>query len=82
MNTAPLSIAIVGCGKFAEEHVKAVRKIPGTKILAVCDREELMAQQLAERYGIPRQYTALTAMYEDITPDVVHITTPPQRTSK
>ena len=78
MNSAPLSIAIVGCGKFAEEHVKEIQKIPGTRILAVCDKEELMAQQLAERYGISRQYTSLTAMYEDITPDVVHVTTPPQ----
>lgn len=78
MNSAPLDIAIVGCGKFAEEHVKEIRTIPAARIVAVCDREELMAQQLAERYGIPRQYTSLTAMYEDITPDVVHIITPPQ----
>jgi len=78
MSRESLTIAIVGCGKFAEEHAKEVRKIFGTDIVAVCDRDELMAEQVAERYGIPHQYTSVDAMYEDLVPDVVHITTPPQ----
>jgi predicted dehydrogenase len=78
MSLQPLTIAIVGCGQFAEEHVKEIRKICGVEVVAVCDREPLMAEQLAERHRIPRQYASLEAMYAEITPDVAHITTPPQ----
>ena len=73
-----LSVAIVGCGQFAEEHVKEIRKIPETRIVAVCDLEELLAAQLAERYGIPSFYSSIEKLYNDVAPDVVHITTPPQ----
>jgi predicted dehydrogenase len=74
----PLTIGIVGCGKFAEEHVSEIKKIDGTHIVAVCDQEELMAQQLAERHNIPRQYTSLNAMCDELKPDVIHIVTPPK----
>jgi len=78
MKSRKLSVAIVGCGKFAEQHVREVKKIDSADLVAVCDREELMAQQLAERYNIPREYKSLDAMYHDVKPDVVHVTTPPQ----
>ena len=73
-----MSVAIVGSGKFSDDHVREIRKINGVTVVAVCDKEELMAQQLAERYRIPHQFTSLNAMYEEIRPTVVHIVTPPQ----
>ena len=49
-----LRIAIVGCGKIADQHVQAIRRIPGCQIASLCDREILMAKQLGERFGVPK----------------------------
>ena len=73
-----MKVAIIGCGKIADQHVQAVRRIKGSEIVAVCDRELLMAQQLAERFGIQATYTDVAAMLGGAKPDAVHITTPPQ----
>ena len=73
-----LRIAIIGCGKIADQHVQAVQRIPGSSIVAVCDREPLMAQQLAQRFAIEGCYADVQEMLQDVAPDVVHVTTPPQ----
>ena len=46
--------------------------------MSVCDRELLMASQLAERFRVPGSYADLEEMLRATKPDVVHITTPPQ----
>jgi predicted dehydrogenase len=74
----PLKVAIIGCGKIADQHVEAIRRVADGSIVAVCDRESLMAQQLGERFGISACFSDLNEMLTAIRPDVVHITTPPQ----
>jgi predicted dehydrogenase len=71
-------VALIGCGKVADQHVHAIHRIPEGTIVAVCDRELLMAKQLGERFGIPGCFSDLEEMLRSINPDVVHITTPPQ----
>ena len=71
-------IAIVGCGKIADQHVQAIYRIPDCQIVAVCDREPLMADQLAERFGVAGSFGDVDEMLRATSPDVVHITTPPQ----
>ncbi|HZL92515.1 MAG TPA: Gfo/Idh/MocA family oxidoreductase, partial [Vicinamibacterales bacterium] len=71
-------VAIVGCGKIADQHVQAVSRIEGSKVVAVCDRETLMAQQLAERFSIEGCFSDVAALLREAAPDVVHVTTPPQ----
>src|SRR6478735_6260162 len=73
-----VKIAIVGCGKIADAHVEEIRKISSVQLVAVCDLEPLMAEQLASRYAVPRWYCDVTRMLDRETPDVLHITTPPQ----
>src|ERR1039457_3831093 len=73
-----LKIAIVGCGKVADQHVQAIHRIPDCSIVAVCDRELLMAKQLAVRFGITRCFADLREMLQSAPVDIVHITTPPQ----
>jgi len=73
-----LRIAIVGCGKIADQHVHAIRRIPDCSIAAVCDQEPLMARQLAERFKIPGVFSNAQEMLTVVSPDVVHITTPPR----
>jgi predicted dehydrogenase len=69
---------IIGCGKIADSHAWAISLIPNTEIVGVCDREELMARQLAERFHIKRYFQNVSTMLDATRPDVVHITTPPQ----
>jgi predicted dehydrogenase len=74
-----LKVAIVGCGKIADAHVESILCIPHrARLVATCDREILLAEQLAVRYTIPRHYDDLDKMLAQEKPDVVHITTPPQ----
>jgi predicted dehydrogenase len=74
-----LRVAIVGCGKIADGHVEEIAKMPElASVVAVCDREPLMAEQLALRYGIARHSGDFDALLAAERPDVVHITTPPQ----
>lgn len=73
-----ISTAIIGCGKVSDKHVLQIERIPNAKLLAVCDVEPLMTQQMAERFGVERQFTDAREMIDDVHPDVVHITTPPQ----
>jgi predicted dehydrogenase len=73
-----LKIAIVGCGKVADQHVNAIHRIPDCEIVSLCDRELLMAKQLGERFGVSQCFSDIKEMLGAISPDVVHITTPPQ----
>jgi predicted dehydrogenase len=73
-----LKVALVGCGKIADAHASQIKRISGCEIVAVCDREELMARQLCERFAIRSCFENLDELLDEARPDVVHITTPPQ----
>jgi predicted dehydrogenase len=73
-----LKIALIGCGKIADQHVQAIHRIPDCEIVALCDREPLMAKQLGERCGVTVCFSDAREMLRSVRPDVVHITTPPQ----
>lgn len=73
-----LKIAVVGCGKIADSHVSQILRIPGCEIVGVCDREELMARQLFERFPVKQYFRELNDLLSKARPDVVHITTPPE----
>ena len=73
-----LRVAIVGCGKIADAHLSQIQRIQDCEVVGVCDREPLMAEQLYERFRIGRYYTRLADLLEQVRPDVVHITTPPE----
>lgn len=73
-----LRVAIVGCGKIADAHAAEIQRVKGCEIVGVCDREPLMAMQLADRFHVPRAFTEVADLLEQARPDVVHITTPPE----
>ena len=72
-----LKVAIVGCGKIADQHVQQILRIADTRVVAVCDTERLMAQQLQDRFPIGAHYADVDEMLAAERPDVVHVTTPP-----
>jgi len=73
-----LKVAIVGCGKIADDHASNIQRIKGCEMVGVCDREPLMARQLYERFPIKRYFGDLTELLGEARPDVVHVTTPPE----
>lgn len=73
-----LKVAIIGCGKIADGHVEQIRAIGRGEVVAVCDREPLMVEQLAVRMGIPGRFVDAQEMLRVCQPDVVHIATPPE----
>lgn len=73
-----LRVAIVGCGKIADGHVEEIQKMPElARVVAACDLEPLMAEQLAARYGVEHHGADFGRLLDKLRPDVVHITTPP-----
>jgi predicted dehydrogenase len=73
-----LRVAIIGCGKIADSHAAQIQRIKGCEIVGVCDREELLAGQLAERFRVKHCFVEAARLLAECRPDVVHITTPPQ----
>ena len=72
-----MNIGIVGCGKIADGHVEEVQKLGSAQVLAVCDLEPVLAEQLALRYSVPHSYSDFDRMLSDHRLDVIHIATPP-----
>jgi predicted dehydrogenase len=78
MEARMLRIGLVGCGMIADQHALQIRRIPGCELVGVCDREPLMAQQLAERFHVRQCFSDIREMLESAKPEVVHITTTAQ----
>ena len=62
-----LRVAIVGCGKIADAHAEQIRRIKGCDIVGVCDREDLMARQLAERFTVERMAKDYISIYRSLS---------------
>ena len=73
-----IRVGIIGCGKIADEHAGHIRFIQDSKLISVCDIDDIMAKQLYERFGAENYYTNVNDFLESSSLDVVHITTPPQ----
>src|SRR5262245_25564249 len=73
-----LRVAIIGCGKIADLHAPQIRRVQGSRIVGVCDREKLMADQLAERFHLNGSFDDVDRLLRETQPNVVHVTTPPQ----
>jgi predicted dehydrogenase len=72
-----LNIGVVGCGKIADYHVEEIQKLGCAQVVAVCDLEPILAEQLALRYSVPHWYTDFDRMLSDHRLDAIHIATPP-----
>jgi predicted dehydrogenase len=72
-----LRVAIIGCGKIADSHAAQIQRIADCEIVGACDREELMAKQFCQRFRVPRHFTDVDQLIDEVKPQVVHVTTPP-----
>lgn len=74
--SAPLRVAVVGCGQIAESHIKAWRNV-GARVVAVCDKNASLAESKAEKWRIPQHYEDISKMIKEEELDVASICTPP-----
>lgn len=70
-----LRTGIVGCGKVAAFHAKALINLEQSEFVAVCDRNLSRAQGFAANYGAAA-YQSLSDMIKDSKLDVICICTP------
>ena len=68
-------VGLVGAGYVSEFHIRALRRLPGVRIVGITDLLEERAHAVAARFGIAA-YPSLEAIAETGL-DVVHVLTPP-----
>lgn len=70
-----IRVAVVG-GNFGETHVMGFRHCAEIEIIAICRRQKVLAEQLAEKYQIPRFYTDFDEMIQCEDIDAVCLAVP------
>lgn len=70
-----IRFAILGCGVIAQFHIQGIMCAKEAELVAVCDTDELKAQQLAARCGV-QAFTCFEEMLSQPDIDVVCICTP------
>ncbi len=69
-----LNFALIGCGRIAKKHIKILRELEETNIIAVCDIKEDRAKAFSEEYNIP-YYLNYKEMLSKESVDVADICT-------
>jgi predicted dehydrogenase len=74
---ARTSVAVIGCGFFAQNHLNSWKDLSakGAEIVAVCDIDAAKAQAAAQRFGVPHWYSDAETMFRERKPDLVDIVT-------
>lgn len=71
-----LKIAIVGCGRISQTHIKAIMKNQNSfEIRAVCDPKQERTKQTSEKFKIP-SYSSLDALLDNEELDIVTLCSP------
>lgn len=73
----PLRVGIIGCGQIADGHAAELGHTDFGRLIAVCDRDELIAEQFSRRHQVSAHYVDVDQMLKAEKLDVVHICTPP-----
>ncbi len=73
--SAPVRIALVGCGRISRTHFDALARVEGLTLTAVCDEVEERAREAAARTGAA-WYTDYARMLREAPCDAVTVATP------
>lgn len=77
MKNQHFSVALIGCGSVAPNHLDAISKLDNAKIVAICDLKIEKAIALKEKYAPDAAiFSDYTEMLDAVKPDSVHIATP------
>jgi predicted dehydrogenase len=67
--------ALVGCGKVGTVHARALRDLPLSDFVAVCDSDPGRAATFAQQYGT-RAFTDVDSLLRDAQPQALLVCTP------
>ncbi len=71
-----LRVAVIGCGRIAQDHLQAYQSIEQVELVAVADVVDRQARSVGEQFRC-RPFTDYRRMLEDARPDAVSVCTPP-----
>ena len=71
----PVRTALVGCGKVGHTHAQALKTLPQSEFVAVCDQDDKRVADFATQYGV-QPYTNYEAMLEETRASMVSVCTP------
>ena len=71
-----LKTGLIGAGFIGKQHIEAIRRIPGSEVVAVADNNADMARQVAEQFFIPKWYGDYRELLADPEVALVHNCTP------
>lgn len=73
----PVQVGVVGCGAIAQVvHLPILSQIEGVRIGAICDPDQVKAEMLAERLGVPGVHESIDALLEDDAIEAIVVCTP------
>ena len=75
----PLSVIIIGCGRVAEKHLKAISKLNGLQLKAVVDTNPESAKRLlgsVKGFANTKIYSDYKTAIEEVKPSIVSVTVP------
>ena len=75
--TQSIRLATVGTGYFSRFQYAAWARIPEVKLVAICNREQDSAKELADQYDVADIFSDFELMLDTVKPDLVDIITPP-----
>src|SRR5438876_1830078 len=75
MTKSTFDVAVVGCGRISKNHFRAIAKLDGMQLSAVCDIDAERAKTAGAQEGVP-SFTSLERMLADALCDIVAICTP------
>lgn len=71
----PVRLAIIGCGLIGKKRAAALARVPGARLVAVCDLDARRAQELAAQYAGCEALTDAQALLARADVDAVIIAT-------
>lgn len=69
-------VAVIAAGFTGQQHIEAIRRIPGCEVVALVDANAEALKTKAETLGVEKTYTDYKQMIREVHPDVVHNCTP------
>lgn len=70
------TVAVVGAGYMAREHIRAFADIPNVSMAGITSRTRARAESLAAEYNIPHVCDSVNEMYEKTKADLVVVCVP------
>jgi UDP-N-acetyl-2-amino-2-deoxyglucuronate dehydrogenase len=73
--TGDVKVALVGCGRISRNHLEAIERVPGIRLVAVADADMARARATGEAQEVPA-FGSLEEMLAAVPSDLVSVCTP------